>query len=79
MAWERGAGKGREGAEAVDVDYAFDPEDNRVELYYTTPYQVRQPFGETIDLDRPDPELLAFARSFEETKGPPRGAPSPVG
>jgi len=22
MAWERGAGKGREGAEGVDVDYA---------------------------------------------------------
>ncbi len=23
MAWERGAGKGREGAEGVDVDYAL--------------------------------------------------------
>jgi catechol-2,3-dioxygenase len=53
--------------------YFFDPEDNRVELYYTTPYKVRQPLGEPIDLERPDAELLAFARSFEETKGPPRG------
>ena|SRR5688572_6077711 len=54
--------------------YFFDPEDNRIELYYTTPYRVRQPLGEHIDLDRPDDELLAFARSFEATKGPPRGA-----
>jgi catechol 2,3-dioxygenase len=54
--------------------YFYDPEDNRIELYYTTPYKVRQPLGEPIDLDRPDDELLAFAKSFEETKGPPRGA-----
>jgi catechol 2,3-dioxygenase-like lactoylglutathione lyase family enzyme len=47
------------------------------ELYYTTPYRIRQPLGEAIDLDRPDDELLAFARSFEETKGPPRGAEVP--
>ena len=38
--------------------YFYDPEDNRIELYYTTPYQVRQPLGEPIDLDRPDDELL---------------------
>ena len=53
-------------------------EGNRIELYYTTPYKIRQPLGETIDLDRPDTELLAFARSFEGTKGPPRGAQRPV-
>lgn len=35
--------------------------------------------GEPIDLDRPDSELLAFAKSFEETNGPPRGAQQPVG
>ena len=57
--------------------YFYDPEDNRVELYYTTPYKVRQPLGEPIDLDRPDEELLAFAQSFEEKKGPPRGAERP--
>ena len=56
--------------------YFYDPEDNRVELYYTTPYQVRQPFGEHIDLDEPDDTLMKFARSFEEIKGPPRGAQS---
>jgi catechol 2,3-dioxygenase-like lactoylglutathione lyase family enzyme len=54
--------------------YFLDPEDNRVELYFTTPYQVRQPMGEHIDFDRSDAELLAFAQSFEEKKGPPRGA-----
>ncbi len=59
--------------------YFYDPEDNRIELYYTTPYKVRQPFGAPIDLDQPDDELLAFAKSFEETKGPPRGAQHPVG
>ena len=58
--------------------YFYDPEDNRVELYYTTPYKVRQPFGEHIDLDEPDAKLLAFAQSFEEKKGPPRGAQQPV-
>jgi len=59
--------------------YFYDPEDNRVELYYTTPYKVRQPLGEPIDLERPDDELLAFARTFEDTKGPPRGAQEPLG
>jgi catechol-2,3-dioxygenase len=59
--------------------YFYDPEDNRIELYWTTPYQVRQPLGEPIDLDRPDAELLALARSFEEAKGPPRGAQQPLG
>ena len=55
--------------------YFYDPEDNRIELYYTTPYKVRQPLGEHIDLDRPDADLLAFAQSFEKN-GPPRGAQS---
>jgi catechol 2,3-dioxygenase-like lactoylglutathione lyase family enzyme len=59
--------------------YFYDPEDNRVELYYTTPFKVRQPLGVPIDLDQPDEDLLAFARSFEVTKGPPRGAQHPVG
>src|SRR2546422_3383681 len=58
--------------------YFYDPEDNRIELYYTTPYKVRQPLGEHIDLDRPDADLLAFAQSFEKN-GPPRGAQQPVG
>ncbi len=59
--------------------YFYDPEGNRIELYYTTPFKVRQPLGEHIDLDKPDADLLAFAQSFEEKKGPPRGAQQPVG
>ncbi len=34
--------------------YFYDPEDNRVELYYTTPYKIRQPLGQHIDLDTTD-------------------------
>jgi len=59
--------------------YFYDPEDNRVELYYTTPYHVRQPLGEPIDLDKPDAELLAVSKALEEKKGPPRGAQHPIG
>jgi len=39
---------------------------------------VRQPLGAPIDLDRPDDELLAFAKSFEATKGRARSSPSVV-
>src|SRR5262249_6820516 len=59
--------------------YFYDPEDNRIELYYTTPYQVRQPLGAAIDLDKDNDELLAFAQAFEATMGPPRGAQPSVG
>jgi catechol-2,3-dioxygenase len=59
--------------------YFYDPEDNRVELYYTTPYNVRQPLGAPIDLDKPNEELLEFAQSFESSLGPSRGAQQPVG
>ena len=54
--------------------YFFDPEDNRIELYYKTGYNVRQPLGEHIDLDKPSEELLAFSKSFETSLGPPQGA-----
>jgi catechol 2,3-dioxygenase-like lactoylglutathione lyase family enzyme len=54
--------------------YFYDPEDNRVELYYTTPYKIRQPLGEHVDLDASDDELLAFSKSFEAKLGAPRGA-----
>ena len=59
--------------------YFYDPEDNRVELYYTTPYNVRQPLGAPIDLDKPNNELLEFAQSFESSLGPSQGAQQPVG
>ncbi len=58
---------------ACSVNF-YGPEDNRVELYYTTPYEVRQLLGEHTHLDEPDAKLLAFAQSFEEKKGPPRAA-----
>ena len=54
--------------------YFYDPEDNRVELYYKTGYSVRQPLGEHIDLDKPSEEILAFSKSFEASLGPPLGA-----
>jgi len=57
--------------------YFYDPEDNRIEIYYTTPYKIRQPLGEPIDLDKADADLLAVAKSFEKN-GPPRGAQQPV-
>jgi catechol-2,3-dioxygenase len=59
--------------------YFYDPEDNRIELYYTTPYKIRQPLGQHIDLDQPNDKLLAFSKSFEATMGPPLGAQQPVG
>ena len=45
-----------------------------MELYYTTPYDIRQPMGEHIDVDAPDKELLEFSESFLATLGPPQGA-----
>ena len=53
--------------------YFFDPEDNRVELYYKTGYDIKQPFGETIDLEDSTEKLLEFSKSFEATMGPPQG------
>ena len=53
--------------------YFYDPEDNRIELYYKTGYDIRQPLGESIDLDQPNEDLLAFSKSFESTMGPARG------
>src|ERR671937_389516 len=47
--------------------YFYDPEDNRVELYYTTPYKVRQPLGETIDLDKADAERLRSPGNWHPT------------
>ena len=44
-----------------------------MELYYKTGYNIRQPLGEHIDLDKPAEELLAFSKSFEEKLGPPVG------
>ena len=59
--------------------YFYDPEDNIVELYYKTGYNVRQGFGAEVDLDAPNDELLAFSKSFEAVQGPFQGAKLPVG
>ena len=48
--------------------YFFDPEGNRVELYYRTGFPVPQPHGEPIDLSRSDEELLTDAKELLYTK-----------
>ena len=50
--------------------YFFDPEGNRVELYYRTGFPVPQPHGDLIDLERSDEELLGDARQLLLTKQP---------
>ena len=61
-------------AEGVEIDrivshgnalglYFFDPEGNRVELYYKTGFDVPQPHGEPIDIESSNEELLAIARA----------------
>lgn len=60
--------------------YFYDPEDNRIELYYKTGYIVKQGFSRPIDLAKQsDAEILAFSKSFEATMGPFQGAKLPVG
>jgi catechol-2,3-dioxygenase len=44
--------------------YFFDPEGNRIELYYKTGFKVPQPHGDLIDLDEPNEKLLADARAL---------------
>lgn len=39
--------------------YFSDPEENTVEVYLDTPWQVRQPHGDPLDLARPDAEIWA--------------------
>jgi len=50
--------------------YFFDPEGNRVEVYYRTGFPVPQPYGDPIDLERSDLELLSDARELLLTKQP---------
>jgi catechol-2,3-dioxygenase len=60
--------------------YFYDPEDNRVELYYKTGYKIKQGFSRPIDLlNQSNEEILAFSKSFESTVGPFQGAKLPVG
>ena len=45
--------------------YFFDPEDNRIEVYYPTGFDVHSPYSEPIDLQDSTEGLLAFAKSAE--------------
>lgn len=48
--------------------YFFDPEGNRVELYYRTGFPVPQPHGDPLDLSRSDEELISDARELLYSK-----------
>jgi catechol-2,3-dioxygenase len=48
--------------------YFFDPEGNRIEVYYKTGFPVPQPHGDPIDLAQSDDELLADAKELLLTK-----------
>jgi catechol-2,3-dioxygenase len=43
--------------------YFFDPEGNRIELYYKTGFPVPQPHGDLINLEDSTEDLLAQARA----------------
>jgi catechol-2,3-dioxygenase len=43
--------------------YFYDPEDNQIEVYWTTPFEARQPYGVAVDLSKPIDEVL---RTVEE-------------
>ena len=44
--------------------YFFDPEGNRIEVYWQTDQRVPQPFGKAIDLGQPAEAVLAQAQSL---------------
>ena len=48
--------------------YFFDPEGNRVELYYRTGFPVPQPHGDPLDLSKSDEELISEAKNLLLTK-----------
>ena len=41
--------------------YFFDPEGNRIEVYWATEHDIPQPFGRPVDLDQPADQVLAQA------------------
>ena len=45
--------------------YFFDPEGNRIEVYYPTGFDVHSPHSQPIDLQDSPEKLLAFAKSAE--------------
>ncbi len=45
--------------------YFFDPEGNRIEVYYPTGFDVHSPHRQAVDLHDSTEDLLAFAKSAE--------------
>ena len=72
QAYRRFIDAGRTGLDPVSHGnsvsfYAPDPEGNRIEIYWNTPWYVSQPMVETIDLSRPDEELLTGLEAVART------------
>jgi len=44
--------------------YFFDPEGNRIEVYWATDKDIPQPFGRALDLDQPAEAVLAQAEEL---------------
>ncbi len=55
---------------AVSV-YFYDPEDNLLEVYWDTGLLVHQPFGQPIDLDASDDEVMDQVRAHVAAHGTP--------
>jgi catechol 2,3-dioxygenase-like lactoylglutathione lyase family enzyme len=53
---------------AVSV-YFYDPEDNLLEIYWDTGLLVHQPFGEPVNLDGSDDEVMAEVHAHVAAKG----------
>jgi len=53
--------------------YFFDPEGNRLEVYWQTDQHVPQPFGKAIDLDQPAEAVLAQAQALLAGSTAPAG------
>lgn len=47
--------------------YFYDPDENIVEVYAKTPYNVPQPHAQPVDLDLPEEELMAIARASSQS------------
>lgn len=50
--------RGLNHANALSI-YCLDPEDNTLEVYLDTPWYVKQPHGDPLDLAHPDAEIWA--------------------
>ncbi|HEU0075102.1 MAG TPA: hypothetical protein VFS30_13950, partial [Dehalococcoidia bacterium] len=52
--------------------YFRDPEDNRIEVYWSTGKDYPQPHGDAIDITLPEPELIEILENM-----PPKEANKP--